>query len=74
MTSIVDGNEAVVKSDGKLIDKKHIEDSIKIGKSVYDIDNIDNQFLPCDIPEINLPYLAEFVKKYPQFIKTEGSF
>lgn len=35
MTSIVDGNELVVKSGGKLIDRAHVEKALAAGTDVY---------------------------------------
>ena len=70
MTTIVDGYEFVEKSGGKLTDKKHIAEVMKSGKDLYGRTGIpEEQFYPYDISNIKLPYLSEFVKKYPQFLK-----
>lgn len=70
MTSIVEGNELIEKSGGRLVDKKHIEEVMKTGKDLYGRKGVlEEQFYPCDIETINLPYIKEFVKKYPQFLK-----
>ena len=67
MTTIVDGYELVEKSGGKFTDKKHIEEVMKTGKDLYE--RKESQFYPYDISNIKLPYLAEFLKKYPQFLR-----
>lgn len=71
MLSIVDGNELVKKSSKNLTDRKYILDCIKNGKDVYGRENMaESQFFDYDINKINLPYLRDFVKKYPQFLRT----
>jgi len=70
MVSTVEANEWSVKNE-KFLDRNYIEKCLKERRNIF---NSEEQYNLCDISEINLPYLAEFVKKYPQFIKTEGSF
>ena len=71
MTSIVDGNEFVQKSDGKLIDRKHVEQSLANGTDIYcrPGNRDDKQFFPYDARNIKLPYLNEFLRKYPHFLR-----
>ena len=70
MTSIVDGNELVVRSSQNLIDREYVKECMKTGKDVYGRKNIpESQFYPYDISNINLPYLQEFLKKYPYFLR-----
>lgn len=70
MTSIVDGNELVVRSGGKFIDRTHIEKSMATGKDVYQRSgHIEEQFLSYDVRKINLPHIEEFLRKYPHFLR-----
>ena len=69
MTSIVDGNAMVVQSGGKLIDRKHIEQALANGTGVYNGYIPEAQLLPYDAKEISLPYIDEFLKKYPHFLR-----
>ena len=70
MISIVDGNEMVEKSSGALTDKKHVEESMAKGSDIYGRKGIpESQFYPYDISQIKLPYIQEFVRKYPQFLR-----
>ena len=70
MTAIVDGNEIVVNSNKNLTDREHIKECMRTGKDLYGRKNIhESQFYPYDISKINLPYLNEFVKKYPYFLR-----
>lgn len=70
MTSIVDGNELVVKSDKNLTDKDYVKECMRTGKDIYGRENVsESQFYPYDISNINLSYLNEFVKKYPYFLR-----
>lgn len=70
MTSIVDGNEIVVNSNKNLTDREHIKECMRTGKDLYGRTNIrESQFYPYDISKINLPYLEEFLKKYPYFLR-----
>ena len=46
-------------------DKKILEESMLNGKYLL----TGAKFVPCDLSEIKLPYLDEFLKKYPHFIK-----
>lgn len=74
MKAIVEGDE-FVKANANLLDKNHVEKSMTNGTDIYGRKNVaESQFLPYDVSNIKLPYLAEFVKKYPQFVKAEGSF
>ena len=70
MTSIVDGNELVVKSGYKIIDKDHVKKTMANGTDLYGRKNIPaSQCILSDIRNIDLPYILEFVKKYPYFLK-----
>ena len=66
MTSIVDGNELVVHSGGKFIDRKHVEEALANGTDVYNRQEV--KFLPYDARNIRLPHLEEFLRKYPHFL------
>ena len=74
MLAIVEGYERVV--DGRIsIEREHVKKCMKYG--VYLDDNVDDfENIPInrksfayDISQINLPYLKEFVKKYPYFLR-----
>lgn len=70
MTSIVDGNELVVKSDGKLLDRAHVEASMANGTDIYGRkERPETQFLPFDAHNITLPHVEEFLRKYPNFLR-----
>ena len=68
MNSIVDGNEFVEQSDGKLIDRNHVEEAIANGADVYNRKNA-HHFVPYDARNIRLPHLEEFLRKYPHFLR-----
>ena len=67
MTSIVDANEIVVKSEKNFTAREYVKECMRTGKHLYGDPRID--FYPYDISKINLPYLNEFVKKYPYFLR-----
>ena len=70
MTSIVDGNGMVFLSGGKLIDRKHVENSLANGTDIYNRQGIsESQFYTYDAREIRLPHVEEFLKKYPHFLR-----
>ena len=71
MTSIVDGNEMVVRSGGKLIDRKHVETAMAQGKDIYARKGprMESQFYPYDAHNIKLPHIDEFLRKYPHFLR-----
>ena len=70
MTSIVDGNELVVKSGGRFVERKHVEESMAKGENVYkSIPGMQGKFYPYDAKNIRLPHLDEFLKKYPHFLR-----
>lgn len=70
MTSIVDGNELVVKSGDKLIDRQHVEAAMANGADIYGRTNMpESQFLPFDARNITLPHIEEFLRKYPNFLR-----
>ena len=70
MTSIVDGNELVVKSGGKALDRKHVEEVISKGGIDLYLQNESKEapFPFSDARNIKLPYLDEFLRKYPYFL------
>ena len=72
MNSIVDANEIDEHSNGKFSKRNHIEEVIKNGRDLFGRKGIPaSELIHCDIETINLPYVKEFVKKYPQFLKPE---
>ena len=73
MTSIVDGNELVEKSDENLIDRSHVEEAIAKGADVYNRHDVSD-FLPYDARNICLPHLEEFLRKYPHFLREPEKF
>ena len=69
MKAIVEGDE-FIKADKNLIDKNHIEKSLAEGTDIYNRKGVaESQFLPYDVENIKIPYLKEFVKKYPNFLR-----
>lgn len=66
ITSIVDGNELVVKSEKNLTDRKNVKEAMMNGRSVY---GGSEKFIPYDINNMRLPHLKEFIKKYPHFLR-----
>ncbi len=69
MTSIVDGNECVVKSGGKFADRKRVEEAISSCKDPYGRQDIESQFGYYDAKNIHLPHVHEFLEKYPHFLR-----
>ena len=70
MISIVDGNEMVVKSGGKFLEKEHVKKAMQKGTDIYERKNIpESQFKSYDVEKINLPYLKTFLTKYPYFLR-----
>ena len=70
MTSIVDGNEFVKRSKKKLTDKKRVKECIRTGRDIYEKQgDSEIKLSHYDISQINLPYLDEFLKKYPYFLR-----
>ena len=67
MQSIVEGNEFVEQSGGKLIDRQHVEEAMATGGDVYNRQGV--QFFPYDARNIKLPHIEEFLKKYPHFLR-----
>ena len=65
MTSIVEGYAEVVKSNYTVLDRQHIKQVLTDGRNPY---NGELRTDPYDINNISLPYLKEFVKKYPYFL------
>lgn len=68
MTSIVEGNAAVVHFGEKLIDRKHIEKSLANGTDIYERQG-RAPYQVYDARKIRLPHLDEFLKKYPHFLR-----
>ncbi len=69
MKAIVEGNEFLSKNE-QLTNRDHIMECMRTGKDIYGRQNIpESQFYPYDIEKINLPYLDEFLKKYPYFLR-----
>ena len=66
MTKIVDGNEIVVKSSENLTSADYVRECLRTGKDVY---KLRPDYIPYDASKINLPYLPEFLKKYPHFLR-----
>ena len=69
MTSIVEGNAIIVHSGGKFIDRKHIEKSLANGTDIYNRQGKAFQYFSYDARNIRLPYLEEFLRKYPYFLR-----
>ncbi|MBE8952691.1 MAG: hypothetical protein SR1Q7_06065 [Quinella sp. 1Q7] len=69
MTSIVDGNAFVVKSNNELIDRAHVEAAMANGTDIYNRKIAAAQFMPFDAHEITLPHVEEFLRKYPNFLR-----
>lgn len=72
MTSTVEGNEDVVRSGGKIIERKYVEEGLEDGSYIARITPFDPKTLqahPCDARKIRLPHMEEFLKKYPHFLR-----
>lgn len=65
MTAIIEGPVLIAHLGEKIFDRKHIEECMAEGKGLYTGD----EFLPYDVRNIRLPYLDEFLKKYPYFLR-----
>ena len=68
MTSIVDGNQYVVHSGGKFIDRRHVEESLSRGTDLYGRTHLP-ELVPFDAHKITLPHAEEFLRKYPNFLR-----
>ncbi|MBR2734242.1 MAG: hypothetical protein IKD80_08395 [Selenomonadaceae bacterium] len=68
MTSIVDGNQYVVHSGGKFIDRRHVEESLSRGTDLYGRTHLP-ELVPFDAHKIALPHAEEFLRKYPNFLR-----
>ena len=51
--------------DKKYLDKAFVEEAMLNGEYFH----TSAKFVPCDVSEIKLPALADFLKKYPQFVR-----
>ena len=51
--------------DAKYLDKTFVEEAMMSGKYFHTA----AQFVSCDVSEIKLPALTEFLKKYPHFVR-----
>ena len=70
MTSIVDGNALVVASQGKFVEREHVETVMQNGSDPYEQTvpwKINCR--PCRLEDIKLPTLNWFVAKYPHFVR-----
>ena len=52
-------------ADKKYLDKAYVEKAMADGKYFHTA----AQFVPCDVSEIKLPALKDFLKKYPHFVR-----
>lgn len=69
VNSIVEGNQ-FLQLNKNLANPEYIKECMKTGKDIYGRKNVpESQFYPYDVKKINLPYLTEFLKKYPQFLR-----
>ena len=68
MRSIVDGNWFVENSKDNLTDVEHVEDVMEKGTDPYNRPGAI-EAVPCNVEDIRLPNIKEFVQKYPYFIK-----
>ena len=67
--AIVEGDQ-FIRANEKLSDKTYIEQHMTLGSDIYGRKGIpESQFYPYDISQIKLPYIQEFVRKYPQFLR-----
>ena len=64
MNNIVEGKELVVK-DSKYVDEKFVEQSMNNGQYFYD----ERIFSHCDINNIEIPGIKDFLIKYPYLVK-----
>lgn len=68
LRSIVDEHKKVCDPNSGILDLDNIKAHMKSGKEIHDLSEHD-VCVPYDISEIKLPYLKEFVKKYPYFLR-----
>lgn len=70
MISTVESDQKVLQSNNALIDEDHIRNCLKNGLDIWQRNRKDYVNLKlCDISQINLPYMEEFLKKYPYFLR-----
>ena len=67
VTSIVEGNIEIVKTGGKMSDRKYVEEGLENGTYVSREENL--RAYPYDAREIRLPHVDTFLKKYPHFLR-----
>lgn len=68
MTSIVDGNEYVVHSGGRLIDRAYVTEAMTNGKDLYGRRR-GQVYRAYDAHNIRLPYVDEFLTEHPNFLR-----
>ena len=65
MNAAVECKELVVK-DERFLEKDFVEKIRSEGKYIF-----GEQFSPCDIEQIDIPYLKKFLNKYPYFVQNK---
>lgn len=75
MTSTVEWADLTMK-DPSLLNPKHVEECILSGKSILSDEVVfkkwgvhTSDLIPCNAEDIQLPYIKEFIQKYPQFLR-----
>lgn len=72
INAIVEGKEFAETLSLNITDNQHIEKCISIGKDIYNRKGYYGiECSPCNIEDIKLPYIKEFIQKYPQFINSK---
>ena len=68
LQAIVEG-QTLLQANSNLENTSYLKDCIKKGKDIFGRLGDKQIFIEYDIDKINLPYLKEFLKKYPQFLR-----
>ena len=80
MTATVEWADLTMK-DPSLLNPKHVEECILSGKSILSDEVVfkkwgvhSSDLIPCNAEDIQLPFIKEFIQKYPQFLRYPPPF
>ena len=77
MRSTVEGDQFIKEDNKSVFSREHVQKCMEEGKDLRQLpeDHRDAiSCLPCSTEGIKLPYLNEFIKKYPYFVKGKAQF